>query len=179
MTSLRHIAQLGNPVLRQVAEPIYSVQDGWVQDLIDDLLVTLHRSNGVGIAAPQVSVSRRLVIVASHPNERYPDAPQMEPTPMINPQVLHRSGQTIKEWEGCLSVPGIRGLVPRSKSIEVAYTDRSGKRQKQQFSGFIARIFQHEFDHLEGKVFLDHVERSTDIITDQEYLKQFSMQLAA
>ena len=174
MTSQQAIAQLGNPVLRQIAEPIYDVHVAWVQTLIDDLLLTLHQSNGVGIAAPQVSKPHRLLIVASHPNVRYPSAPLMEPTPMINPRIIEHSGQTVKDWEGCLSVPGIRGLVPRYDAITVTYTDRHNQHQTQSLTGFVARIFQHEFDHLDGKVFLDHVEASTELMTDQEYLKRFA-----
>lgn len=174
MAIQQSIAQLGNPVLRTVAEPIYDVHADWVQSLIDDLLLTLRESQGVGIAAPQVSMPHRLLIVASHPNTRYPEAPQMDPTPMINPRIIEASGHVVKDWEGCLSVPGIRGLVPRSDHITVAYTDRQGALQEQTLTGFVARIFQHEFDHLDGKVFLDHVERSTDLMTDQEYLKRFS-----
>ena len=178
MATLRPIAQLGDPVLRHVAEPIYSVQADWVQLLIADLMATLRHSNGVGIAAPQVAVSRRLIIIASHPNNRYPHAPKMAPTPMINPQILQRSAKKLKDWEGCLSIPGIRGLVPRHESVEIAYTDCTGKLQYQHLTGFVARIFQHEFDHLEGKVFLDHVESTSDFMTDQEYLKQFAPQVA-
>ncbi|NEQ98321.1 MAG: peptide deformylase [Cyanothece sp. SIO2G6] len=173
-TSLHQIVQLGNPVLRQIAEPIYSFQDPGLQQLIDELLGTLHRSNGVGLAAPQVGISRRLMIVASHPNARYPHAPKMDPIPMLNPKILHRSHRLVKDWEGCLSVPGIRGLVPRSDAIDMAYTDRTGQRQQQCFTGFVARIVQHEYDHLDGKVFLDRVESSAELITDQEYLKQFA-----
>ncbi|MGK7891695.1 MAG: peptide deformylase [Leptolyngbyaceae cyanobacterium] len=173
------IVQLGNPVLRQIAEPIYSYQDPWLQSLIDELLITLQQSNGVGIAAPQVGISRRLMIVASHPNARYPHAPQMDPVPMLNPKIVDRSTQLVKDWEGCLSVPGIRGLVPRSEAIAITYTDRTGQRQQQQFTGFVARIVQHEYDHLEGKVFLDRVESSADLITDQEYLKQLASDMAA
>lgn len=173
------IVQLGNPVLRQIAEPIYSFQEPWLQQLIDDLLTTLHQSNGVGIAAPQVGISRRLIIVASHPNERYPHAPHMNPLPMLNPKIVDRSTRLVKDWEGCLSVPGIRGLVPRAEAIDVAYTDRMGQRQHQYFTGFVARIVQHESDHLEGKVFLDRVESSADLITDQEYLKQFASEIVA
>ncbi|MEM9213805.1 MAG: peptide deformylase [Cyanobacteria bacterium P01_F01_bin.150] len=176
MASQRAIAQLGNPVLRQIAEPICDVHADWVQRLIDDLLFTLHQSQGVGIAAPQVSESHRLFIVASHPNARYPNAPQMEPTPMINPHIIERSDHTVDDWEGCLSIPGIRGLVPRHHEITVTYTDRHNQQQQQTLTGFVARIFQHELDHLDGKVFLDHVASSLDLMTDQEYLKRSSLQ---
>ncbi len=166
------IYQLGDPVLRQVAQPIYNVQDHWVRSLICTLLHTLQESNGVGLAAPQLGVSRRLMVVASHPNPRYPNAPDMEPIVMINPHLIGHSDEIVKDWEGCLSVPGIRALVPRYSIVEVGYTDPGGRLQHCELDGFIARVFQHEFDHLEGHVFLDRVETMKEVITDQEYFKQ-------
>lgn len=170
MSSQLAIAQLGNPILRQVAQPIYNIQEPTIQSLIDELLATLIASNGVGIAAPQVGLAYRLLIVASRPNPRYPNAPEMEPTVMINPQILNHSEEVMQDWEGCLSVPGIRGLVPRYRLIEVEYTTRHGKLVRQELQDFVARIFQHEYDHLNGMVFLDRLENVRDIITDQEYL---------
>ncbi|MBD3883127.1 peptide deformylase [Phormidium tenue FACHB-886] len=172
MKEVLTISQLGDPVLRQIAQPIYNVQEDWVQDLIDRLMETLVQSNGVGIAAPQVSASYRLLIVASRPNPRYPNAPEMEPTVMVNPRLVTHSSEVVKDWEGCLSVPGIRGLVPRYRTIEIEYTTREGELQRQKLTDFVARIFQHEFDHLNGMVFLDRLENVQDIITDQEYLKR-------
>lgn len=172
MATLLEISQLGNPVLRQVAQPIFNVQDQPIQALIDNLLATLTQSNGVGIAAPQVGKSYRLLIVASRPNARYPHAPIMEPTAMINPQLVCHSGEVVKDWEGCLSVPGIRGLIPRYRQIEVEYTTREGDRVRQELTDFVARIFQHECDHLNGMVFLDRLESVKDIVTDQEYLSR-------
>lgn len=166
------IAQLGDPVLRQTAQPIEQIQADWVQHLVDNMMTTLVQSNGVGLAAPQVGQSFCLLIVASRPNLRYPDAPTMEPTAMLNPVLVAHSDETVKDWEGCLSIPGIRGLVPRYQAIEVEYTTPFGQRIKQQFTDFVARIFQHEFDHLNGLVFLDRLETIQDIVTEQEYMKR-------
>ena len=176
MTDLLAIAQLGNSVLRQTARPIGQSIDRDLQQLIDDMLHVLKESKGVGIAAPQVSESVRLLIVASAPNARYPNAPAMEPTAILDPKILAVSDQIVSDWEGCLSVPGIRGWVPRHHSVDVEYTDRSGQIQKQKLSGFVARIFQHELDHLDGLVFLDRLESNRDIITEQEYLKLMKAQ---
>ncbi|MEE3715893.1 peptide deformylase [Tumidithrix elongata RA019] len=165
------ICQLGNIGLRQIAQPVENVRDRAVQDLIDRLIETLKVKKGVGIAAPQVGQSLRLIIVASHPNDRYPHAPRMAPTAMINPRIVSHSEQVEKGWEGCLSVPGIRGLVPRYQAIEVEYCDRDGNLETTTFTDFVARIFQHEYDHLEGKVFLDRVESSLELISEAEYLK--------
>jgi len=172
MSELLEVIQLGHPTLRTPACFVKNIADARIQKLIDDLIVTVKQSNGVGIAAPQVNYSDRLFIVASHPNDRYPHAPEMAPTAMINPQILAHSSEVTKGWEGCLSIPGIRGLVPRHQAIEVEYTDRNGKLQKQQLTDFVARIFQHEHDHLDGIVFLDRLESTLDIITEQEYQKQ-------
>ena len=165
------VYQLGNPTLRKIAEPIANVGDSEIQQLIDEMLVTLQQSKGVGLAAPQIGRSLQLLIIASHPNERYPNAPQMQPTAMINPQIISHSPEISKDWEGCLSVPMIRGLVPRYREIEVEYTDRQGDRQNAKLTDFVARIFQHEYDHLQGKVFLDRVETNSDLVSEPEYYK--------
>ena len=173
MMEVLSVAQLGNQVLRCQAQPINNIWDENVQRLIDNLITTVIKTNGVGIAAPQVSSSERLFIVASRPNLRYPNAPEMEPTPMINPEIISHSEDIVKGWEGCLSVPGIRGLVPRYRLIEVQYLNREGQLQRQKLTDFVARIFQHEYDHLEGMVFLDIVESTQDLMTEDEYQKKF------
>jgi peptide deformylase len=175
MAELLEVSQVGNPILRQTAQPIDRLNES-IQILIDNLMETLLQSNGVGIAAPQVAASHRLVIIASRPNPRYPNAPEMEPTVMINPRIIMTSNEIVKDWEGCLSVPGIRGLVPRYSAIAVEYCDRQGKLQQQHLTDFVARIFQHELDHLNGIVFLDRLETTRDIVTDQEYLKLMAIE---
>jgi peptide deformylase len=172
--------ELGNPILRRVAEvipvnrdlPTPPLPDPQIQALINELILTVQQTNGVGIAAPQVGKSVRLFIVASRPNLRYPHAPEMSPTAMINPRILTHSSETEKGWEGCLSVPGIRGLVPRHTTIQVEYTGRDGRLYQQTLTDFVARIFQHELDHLNGIVFLDRVETTHDLISEREYQTQ-------
>ena len=178
MTESLQIAQLGNPILRQQAQLVDNVRDERIQKLIDALTVTAAASNGVGIAAPQVSESYRLFIVASRPNARYPNAPLMEPTAMINPQIIAHSTERVKGWEGCLSLPGIRGLVPRYQAIEVEYITRDGQLHQQELTDFVARIFQHEYDHLDGIVFLDRVESTHDLMSEQEYQQRIVQQLS-
>ena len=121
------VIQLGNPTLKRVSMTVDTSDDSLqqLQPFFDQLLDTVQASNGVGIAAPQVAQNLRLFIVASRPNLRYPTAPSMEPTVMINPKIVARSDEQVKGWEGCLSVPGIRGLVPRSREIEVTYCDEA------------------------------------------------------
>ncbi len=172
MPEILQISQLGNPVLRRRSQVVENIQDDHLQQLIDNLISTVQQANGVGIAAPQVAMGDRLFVVASRPNLRYPQAPTMEPTAMINPRIIASSTEVVKDWEGCLSIPGIRGLVPRSRSIEIEYTSRDGKLHQQEFTDFVARIFQHEYDHLDGIVFLDRVESTHELITEDEYQKQ-------
>jgi peptide deformylase len=167
-----NIAQLGSSVLRQAAQPIDNPQDASVQALIDQMLEMMEQAGGVGIAAPQIEVSKQLVIIASRPTPRYPNALKMVPTPMLNPHLIAHSQETEKGWEGCLSVPGIRGLVPRYTSVTIAYLDRTGQPQEQTLNGFVARIFQHEYDHLQGIVFIDRVEQTTELMSEQEYQRQ-------
>jgi peptide deformylase len=169
MSEILQVSQLGNPVLRRQARPIQNVRDERIQKLIDDLIATAISANGVGIAAPQVSQSIRLFIVASRPSPRYPHAPTMEPTAMIDPKIVSHSAEIVKDWEGCLSIPGIRALVPRYQAIEVEYTSRDGELHQRELTDFVARIFQHEYDHLDGIVFLDRVENTGDMMTEQEY----------
>lgn len=168
MTRLQ-VMELGHPVLRRVAKSITEARRTSLQPLMDQLIQTAQQANGVGIAAPQVGISERLFIVASRPTPRYSHAPVMEPTVMINPQIVSHSAERVKDWEGCLSVPGVRGLVPRYQAIAVEYTDRYGQHQHQELTDFVARIFQHELDHLNGILFIDRVESTQDLISEQDY----------
>lgn len=168
-TKILQVAYLGNGVIRQKCKPVKDISDPNIQELIDDLIATCSYSQGVGIAAPQVYEPLRIFIVHSYPNPRYPNAPLMEPTEMINPKLVRKSKTMKTDWEGCLSIPGIRALVPRHTSIDVEYFDRNGVLQKKKYKDFVARIFQHELDHLNGIVFLDRA-KSKDMITEKEYL---------
>jgi len=174
MSILRQIAQLGQPVLRQETGLIGNPADPALQVLIDDMLATMAEAGGVGIAAPQVYEPVRLFIVSSRPTPRYPQAPAMEPTVMLNPEIIWQSDETEKGWEGCLSVPGLRGLVPRSLRIEVRYLSRRGEVCEDELYGFIARIFQHEYDHINGMVFLDRLASTRELISEREYLRLVS-----
>lgn len=167
---IREIQELGNPILRTPAEPVADTRAPEVALLIEDMLDTMLAANGVGIAAPQIGVPQRVFIVASRPNERYPNAPLMPPTPMINPVLEWASPETEKDWEGCLSIPGLRALVPRPRAIRVRYTDsKTGEEVSACYEGFLARVWLHENDHLNGVVFPDRVDSSNDFVTDKEY----------
>ena len=171
---LLQIAQLGHPVLREICAPIEDVSAPHVQALIDDMIATCLDANGVGIAAPQVYQPLRLFIVASRPNARYPSAPLMEPTAMINPRFTAVGDDMEDDWEGCLSIPGMRGRVSRHAQIDISFTDRHGKVQEIRLEGFVARIFQHEYDHIDGRVFTDCADPASFVME-----REFQRMLAA
>ncbi|MBY5922421.1 peptide deformylase [Ferrimonas balearica] len=166
------IAQLGEPILRQRAQPVTDPTDPAIQTLWQRMLVTMEAAGGVGIAAPQVFESLRLMIIASRPNARYPDAPQMAPVVLINPEIIATGGEPCTFVEGCLSVPGIRGQVTRPSEVEIRYLDIQGQPQQLNLTGFPARIFLHEYDHLEGRTFLDQVASPADLIAQSVWEKQ-------
>ena len=175
MTTIAEIVQLGSEVLRLKAVLVTDIESSEIKQLINTLQDTLASTQGVGIAAPQINESKQVIIIASRPSARYPNAPLMEPTVMINPTFEALSESIEKDWEGCLSIPSIRALVPRYKEIKISYTDITGKKINTQLEGFVARVFQHEFDHLEGKVYLDRVESNQDIFAESEYYKLLNL----
>jgi peptide deformylase len=156
------IAQIGAPVLRQTAQD--------VEFPLSPMIHTAELASGVGIAAPQFAASLNLFILASRPSPRYPHAPTMEPTAIINPKIIDRSSKNIEGWEGCLSVPNSRAVVSRVQWVDVKYLNAHGQLQRARFSDFVARIFQHEYDHLCGVLFIDHV-KPKDLISEEEYQK--------
>ncbi len=165
------IVQLGAAVLRQKARYVDDFSCPEFQQLISTLQSIMLEANGVGIAAPQLSESWQILIIASRPTARYPNAPEMQPLLMINPRFEVLEATLIKDWEGCLSVPGIRALVPRYRAIKVNYQDIQGLAFEIELQDFPARVFQHEFDHLQGLVYLDRVENNRDIVAESEFFK--------
>lgn len=166
------IAQLGHPILRAPALLVDNVHCDDIKNLIAQMMTTVKNAGGVGIAAPQIYHSKQIFIMCSKPNQRYPNAPYMEPTAIINPKILSASKEQVKDWEGCLSVPSMRGWVPRHQSITVSYSDMKGDNHQEELTGFLARIFQHELDHLQGLTFIDRLESTQDLICEQEWQKR-------
>lgn len=171
------IIELGNPILRKHAAKVTefttaSTTDTLLTNTVDEMAQIMRERDGVGIAAPQLGISLQILIIASRPNIRYPDAPLIEPIVMLNPEIQQQSVQTQKGWEGCLSVPGIRGSVARSVSVDVNFDDMYGVRQQLALEGFPARIFLHEYDHLIGLTFLDRIESVADLISENELAKR-------
>lgn len=162
MSEIRQVAQRGAAILSVIAAVVSAEEfsSQWLKALVESMHATMLARQGVGIAAPQIYVSKRVIIVASRANARYPDAPEMSAIVMINPEIIQRSVETVLGEEGCLSVPDERGYVARAEQVVVRYQDILGKQIEQVFSGFPARIVQHEIDHLDGILF---VERLTSI----------------
>jgi peptide deformylase len=168
---------LGNPLLRQKSLSVDDIFTSGVQMLGKKMLGHVKAMNGMGIAAPQLGVLKRMFVMASHPNDRYPYAPLMEPTVVINPEILNHSEQQEKGWEGCLSVPGLRGEVWRYKDVEVSYQTLSGEMIQTHYDEFLARIFQHENDHLDGLLFVDRVESAHDLMVEKEWQQRVVPQM--
>jgi peptide deformylase len=172
IVALLKIARLGHPVLRQAAAPVEAgeISTAGFQKFIDDMIDTMRESDGVGLAAPQVYESKRLVLVeVKGPHPRYPDQADVPLTVLINPQIVAHSDEKEEDWEGCLSIPDLRGKVPRWSSLNVTALDRNGQPIALQAGGFFARVIQHEIDHLDGVMFL---ERMSDLRT-LTFLREF------
>lgn len=171
--SVRPLVHIGDPVLRVPTTPVPldEIGSAAVQRLIDDLIDTMHDAGGAGIAAPQIGSSLRVAIaeVDEHTRSRYPYKPLIPLTVMVNPvlTVLDEGYEQINE--GCLSVPGVRGVLPRAVAARVAWLDRDGTEHDEVKRGVTAGTFQHECDHLDGRVFIDRVEDPTTFMTWDNY----------
>jgi len=153
------VARLGHPVLRQLSAPVPrgQIRSAETQRLIDDMVETMREYNGAGLAAPQVHVLQQICVIEVHGNPRYPEAPAIPLTVLINPVVTALTEETEDGWEGCLSVPDMRGIVPRATSVRLEALDREGNRVDVVAKEFFARVIQHETDHLHGRVYLDRM----------------------
>jgi peptide deformylase len=148
--AVRDILKMGDPRLLRVAEPVTQFDTPQLRALIADMFDTMHAANGAGLAAPQIGVNLQLVIYGFKNNPRYPDAPQVPETVLINPVLTPLSEQQEEAFEGCLSVPGLRGSVPRYTRLHYEGFDQYGQRIVRDADGFHARVVQHEVDHLNG-----------------------------
>ena len=159
MSSILPVAQRGERILTVTAAEVAQAElnSPWLKELAAAMHATMLERNGVGIAAPQVYVSKRVIIVASRPNPRYPDAPEMDAVVMVNPEILEKSELTVLGEEGCLSVPDERGQVARAQTIQLRYFTLEGIAVEMSLSGFPARIVQHEVDHLDGILFVERI----------------------
>ena len=159
--AVREILKMGDPRLLRVAQPVPEQAFGSddLHRLVADMLDTMHAAHGAGLAAPQIGVDLQLVIFGSgQPNPRYPEAPVIPLTVLLNPVITALGQEQEEGWEGCLSVPGLRGVVPRWQRIRYQGLDPYGDSVDRTVDGFHARVVQHECDHLDGLLFPDHLE---------------------
>jgi peptide deformylase len=153
------VARLGHPIVRAAAQPVAvdRIVTHDFQQLLDDMVETMHEYNGVGLAAPQVHLPLQLAVLEVEGNPRYPDAPPVPLTYLINPLVTVLDETKIEEWEGCLSIPEMRGMVARHTKIRVTALGRNAEPLDIVAADFHARVIQHETDHLKGEVYLDRM----------------------
>ena len=156
--AIREILRMGNPILLKVSEKVKKFDTPEIHELIKDMIETMKDAQGAGLAAPQVGESIQLVIFGVDKNERYPDAEEVPFTVLINPVITSLTQEKEDDWEGCLSVPGMRGVVPRYRTINYKGFDQYGNEINRNAEGFHARVVQHECDHLIGILYPSRIE---------------------
>ncbi|HET9652342.1 MAG TPA: peptide deformylase [Usitatibacter sp.] len=157
---VREVLRMGHPVLRQRAKPVEAFGTAELRQLVADMTETMQAKNGAGLAAPQIGVSQRVVIFGVEHNPRYPDAEAVPFTVLVNPKIVMLTREVEEDWEGCLSVPGMRGVVPRYTKLRYGGFDAEGNPVEREAEGFHARVVQHECDHLDGILY---PQRMTDL----------------
>ena len=151
--AIREILKMGHPILLEVAKPVEKFNTSELDSIIEDMIDTMKENDGAGLAAPQIGLGMQLVIFGFDSNERYPEADQVPFTVLINPVITPIGDEEEDGWEGCLSVPGLMGVVPRFKKIRYQGKDQHGNEIDREVDGFHARVVQHECDHLIGKLY--------------------------
>jgi peptide deformylase len=156
--AVREVLRIGDPALLRRAEAVSEFNTPALDALIEDMFETMAACDGAGLAAPQIGVGLRIVIFGVEHNPRYPDAEVVSQTVLINPQIMPLRDEMDEDWEGCLSVPGMRGLVPRFTHIHYKGFDPQGRAFEREVSGFHARVVQHECDHLDGILYPQRIQ---------------------
>jgi peptide deformylase len=167
--SILKVARMGHPVLRAKARPLEKaeIRTAAMQKLIDDMIDTMTEYHGVGLAAPQIHEGLRIFVAALDAGDD--DEEQSEPIALINPEITVVGSDVVEDWEGCLSIPDIRGRVPRAREIKVRAFDRTGARIELSAHDFPARVIQHETDHLDGVLFFDRMKSLASMTFLDEY----------
>ncbi|ALC56881.1 peptide deformylase [Burkholderia pseudomallei] len=150
---IREILKMGDPRLLEVARPVEAFNTPELHALVADMFETMHHANGAGLAAPQIGVGLQVIIFGFGSSERYPEAPPVPETVLVNPSIEYLPPDLEEGWEGCLSVPGLRGVVSRYRRVRYSGFDQYGAKLERIAEGFHARVVQHEYDHLIGKLY--------------------------
>lgn len=177
--TVRTLLKMGDPRLLEISSPVDPIDPLALAPLLNDMWDTMADANGAGLAAPQIGVMRRIVIFGYQTNPRYPDAPAVPETVLINPQITPLEDSREDGWEGCLSVPGMRGIVPRYRAIHYRGFDQYGEIIDREVSGFHARVVQHECDHLDGILYPQRIEDMRNFGFIDTLTEQGVMQLQA
>jgi peptide deformylase len=170
--AVQKVLRMGDPRLLQVAEPVTEFNTAELDGLIQDMFDTMAAADGAGLAAPQIGVSKRLVIFGVEANPRYPEVEPIPTTILINPRLEALAKDMDEAWEGCLSVPGMRGLVPRYTQLRYSGYDQHGKHFIREVNGFHARVVQHEYDHLDGILYPRRIRDMINFGFEDELFKQ-------
>jgi peptide deformylase len=172
--SILKVARMGHPVLRAKARPLdkSEIRGAVVQKLIDDMMDTMAEYHGVGLAAPQIHEALRIFVAALDDGED--DDEEAEPLALINPEITVVGSDIVEDWEGCLSIPDVRGRVPRAREIKVRAYDRKGDRIELRAHDFSARVIQHETDHLDGVLFFDRMTSFQSLTFLDEYSRYWA-----
>ena len=171
--TVRKVIKMGNPLLREVAKEFTKdeILSEDMQDLITDMWDTMYAYDGIGLAAPQIGLSRQLAVIhLEEDSERYPELVESKKFIIFNPSISILDETKQEFWEGCLSVPGLRGPVSRPRKIKVDYLDENAKENSIELEDFLATVFQHELDHLFGKLFVDRMEDISLLAYEEELL---------
>ena len=173
--AIQTILKMGNPLLREMASE-FSKEEILHEDtneLLFDMWETLDFAGGIGLAAPQIGVSKQLAVIKlSEDSDRYPDMETTEPYVIFNPQITVLDKELQGFWEGCLSVPGLRGYVERPRKVKIDYLDENAKERTIEVEDFLATVFQHELDHLIGKLYVDRMEDVSTLMFEDEMILQ-------
>lgn len=170
--AVKTVLRMGHPLLREVAGPVGEFNTPELETLLADMFDTMAAFNGAGLAAPQIGVSRRVVIFGVDHNPRYPEAEPVPTTVLINPEITILTEETEPGWEGCLSVPGLRGVVPRYRRLRYVGFDQHGERFEREAEGFHARVVQHEVDHLDGILYPQRMQDLSTLGFEAELLAE-------
>ncbi len=170
--AVREIIRMGHPTLRRAARPLTREEIGSPETrrLVEDMVDTLHHAGGIGLAAPQIDVPLRVAIIEIEAgSSRYGEIPAMPLTVFVNPEIEIVNPTTAGFWEGCLSVPGLRGFVERPQHVQVRARDLANRPLELELQGFLATVFQHEFDHLDGRLYIDRMTDPTRLMFEAEF----------